>query len=53
MAVTLIGVSACRDADYADSDTAAVVTDTIAMGGNVEAYSDANAVAFIQTVNTG
>jgi putative membrane protein len=53
MAVTLIGVSACRDAEYADRDTAAVVTDTMAMGGNVEAYSDANAVAFIQTVNTG
>ena len=53
MAVTLIGFSACRDADYADRDTAAVVTDTAAMGGNVEAYSDANAVAFIQTVNTG
>ena len=53
MAVTLIGLSACRDAEYADRDTAAVVTDTAAMGGNVEAYSDANAVAFVQTVNTG
>ncbi len=53
MAVTLLGFTACRDAGYADRDTAAVVTDTMAMGGNVEAYSDANAVAFIQTVNTG
>ena len=53
MAVTLIGFSACTDSEYADRDTAAVVTDTAAMGGNVEAYSDANAVAFIQTVNTG
>ena len=53
MAVTLVGFSACTDSEYADRDTAAVVTDTAAMGGNVEAYSDANAVAFIQTVNTG
>jgi putative membrane protein len=53
MVVTILGFSACRDAEYADSDTAAVVTDTTAMGGNVVAYSDANAVAFIQTVNTG
>jgi putative membrane protein len=53
MAVTMVGFSACRDADVADRDTAAVVTDTTAVGGNVEAYSDANAVAFIQTVNTG
>jgi putative membrane protein len=53
MAVTLLGFAACRDAEYADRDTAAVVTDTTAAGGNVEAYSDANAVAFIQTVNTG
>jgi putative membrane protein len=53
MAVTMLGISACQDAEYADRDTAAVVTDTMAMGGNVEAYSDANAVAFIQTVNTG
>ena len=53
MAVTLIGFSACTDSEYADRDTAAVVTDTAAMGGNVEAYSDANAVAFLQTVNTG
>ena len=53
MAVTMLGFSACRDAEYADRDTAAVVTDTTAVGGNVEAYSDANAVAFIQTVNTG
>ena len=53
MAVTLIGFSACRNAEYADRDTAAVVTDTAAMGGNVDAYSDANAVAFVQTVNTG
>lgn len=53
MLVTILGFAACRDADYADSDTAAVVTDTTAVGGNVEAYSDANAVAFIQTVNTG
>jgi putative membrane protein len=53
MAVTMVGISACRDADYSDRDTAAVVTDTTAVGGNVEAYSDANAVAFIQTVNTG
>ena len=53
MAVTMLGFSACRDAGYADRDTAAVVTDTTAVGGNVEAYSDANAVAFIQTVNTG
>jgi putative membrane protein len=53
MAVTMLGFAACQDAGYADRDTAAVVTDTMAMGGNVEAYSDANAVAFIQTVNTG
>ena len=53
MAVTLLAFTACRDAEYADRDTAAVVTDTTAVGGNVEAYSDANAVAFIQTVNTG
>ena len=53
MAVTMLGFSACRDAEYADTDTAAVVTDTTAVGGNVEAYSDANAVAFVQTVNTG
>jgi putative membrane protein len=53
MAVTMLGFAACRDAEYADRDTAAVVTDTTAVGGNVEAYSDANAVAFIQTVNTG
>ena len=53
MAVTMVGISACRDADYSDRDTAAVVTDTTAVGGNVEAYSDANAVAFLQTVNTG
>ena len=53
MAVTMLGFSACRDSEYADRDTAAVVTDTTAAGGNVEAYSDANAVAYIQTVNTG
>ena len=53
MAVTVVGFAACRDAEYADRDTAAVVTDTTAVGGNVEAYTDANAVAFIQTVNTG
>jgi putative membrane protein len=53
MAVTVLAFAACRDADYADRDSAAVVTDTTAVGGNVEAYSDANAVAFIQTVNTG
>jgi putative membrane protein len=53
MAVTMLGFSACRDAAYSDRDTAAVVTDTTAVGGNVEAYSDANAVAFLQTVNTG
>ena len=53
MAVTVLGFSACRDAGYSDRDTAAVVTDTTAVGGNVEAYSDANAVAFLQTVNTG
>lgn len=53
MLVTILGFAACRDAEYADRDTAAVVTDTTAVGGNVEAYSDANAVAFIQTVNTG
>lgn len=53
MAITMLGFSACRDAGYADRDTAAVVTDTTAVGGNVEAYSDANAVAFVQTVNTG
>jgi putative membrane protein len=52
-AVTILAFAACRDAEYADRDTAAVVTDTMAMGGNVEAYSDANAVAFLQTVNTG
>ena len=54
MAVTLVGFTACRDAGYADrEDTAAVVTDTTAVGGAIEPYSDANAVAFIQTVNTG
>lgn len=53
MAVTLLGFSACRGAEYSDRDTAAVVTDTTAFAGNVEAYSDANAVAFIQTLNTG
>ena len=53
MLVTILGVAACRDAAYTDRDTAAVVTDTTAVGGNVEPYSDANAVAFIQTVNTG
>jgi putative membrane protein len=53
MAVTVLGVAACRVAEYADRDTAAVVTDTTAVGGNVEAYTDASAVAFIQTVNTG
>lgn len=53
MAVTVLSFAACRDADYAEGDTAAVVTDTTAMGGSVEAYSDANAVAFLQTVNTG
>ena len=53
MAVTMLGFSACRDAEYADRDTAAAVTHTPPVGGNVEAYSDANAVAFIQTVNTG
>jgi putative membrane protein len=54
MVVTLVGFAACRDADVADrDDTAAVVTDTTAAGGAVEAYSDANAVAFLQTVNTG
>jgi putative membrane protein len=53
MAVTMLGFSACQDAEYADRDTAAVVTDTTAVGGNVVAYSDANAVAFLQTVNTG
>ena len=53
MAVTVLGFAACRDAEYADRDTAGVVTDTTAVGGNVEAYTDANAVAFIQTVNTG
>jgi putative membrane protein len=54
IAVTLVGVTACRDAGYADrEDTAAVVTDTTAVGGAVEPYSDANAVAFLQTVNTG
>jgi putative membrane protein len=53
MAVTVLFFAACRDADYAEGDTAAVVTDTTAMSGSVEAYSDANAVAFLQTVNTG
>jgi putative membrane protein len=53
MAVTMLGFAACQDAGYADRDTAGVVTDTMAMGGAVEAYSDANAVAFLQTVNTG
>jgi putative membrane protein len=53
MAVTMLGFTACRDAEYAENDTAAVVTDTTAAGGNVESYSDANAVAYIQTVNTG
>ena len=33
MAVTMLGFSACRDAEYADRDTAAVVTDTTAVGG--------------------
>jgi putative membrane protein len=54
MVVTLIGFTACRDADYAGRDTAGgVITDTMAAGGAVEPYSDANAVAFLQTVNTG
>ncbi|HZO18080.1 MAG TPA: DUF4142 domain-containing protein [Gemmatimonadaceae bacterium] len=53
IAVTGLGFTACRDAEYADRDTAAVVTDTMAVGGSVEAYSDANAVAYLQTVNTG
>jgi putative membrane protein len=54
MVVTLVGFAACRDTDVADrDDTAAVMTDTTAAGGAVEAYSDANAVAFLQTVNTG
>lgn len=53
IAVTGLGFTACRDAGYADRDTAAVVTDTMAVGGSVEAYSDANAVAYLQTVNTG
>ena len=54
IAVTVLVFTACRDSGYSDSDTAGgVVTDTTAVGGNVEAYSDANAVAFIQTVNTG
>lgn len=54
IAVTVLASTACRDAGYSDSDTAGgVVTDTTAVGGNVEAYSDANAVAFLQTVNTG
>ena len=42
IAVTGLGFTACRDAGYADRDTAAVVTDTMAVGGSVEAYSDAN-----------
>ncbi|MDQ4079867.1 MAG: DUF4142 domain-containing protein [Gemmatimonadota bacterium] len=54
IAVTVLASTACRDSGYSDSDTASgVVTDTTAVGGNVEAYSDANAVAFLQTVNTG
>lgn len=53
IAVTGLGFTACRDAGYSDRDTAAVVTDTMAVGGSVEAYSDANAVAYLQTVNTG
>jgi putative membrane protein len=53
MAVTVFCFAGCRDAGYTEGDTAAVVTDTTAMGGSVEAYSDANAVAFLQTVNTG
>lgn len=53
IAVTVLASTACRDSGYSDSDTAGVVTDTTAVGGNVEAYSDANAVAYIQTVNTG
>jgi len=53
IAITGLGFTACRDAEYADRDTAAVVTDTMAVGGSVEAYSDANAVAYLQTVNTG
>jgi putative membrane protein len=54
IAVTVLASTACRDSEYSDSDTASgVVTDTTAVGGNVEAYSDANAVAFLQTVNTG
>jgi putative membrane protein len=53
MTVTILGFAACQDAEYAERDTAAVVTDTMAMGGAVEAYSDASAVAFLQTVNTG
>ncbi len=53
IAVTGLGFTACRDAGYSDRDTAAVVTDTMAVGGSVEGYSDANAVAYLQTVNTG
>jgi putative membrane protein len=54
IAVTVLASTACRDSGYSDSDTASgVVTDTTAVGGNVEAYTDANAVAFLQTVNTG
>ena len=54
IAVTVLASTACRDSGYSDTDTAGgVVTDTTAVGGNVEAYTDANAVAFLQTVNTG
>lgn len=54
IAVTVLVFTACRDSGYSGSDTAGgIVTDTTAVGGNVEAYSDANAVAFLQTVNTG
>jgi putative membrane protein len=53
LGAAVVGFAACRDSGYADSDSAAVVTDTTAVAGTVEEYSDANIVAFLQTVNTG
>lgn len=53
MGAAVIAFAACSDADYATNDSAAVVTDTTAVAGSVEEYSDANIVAYLQTVNTG
>jgi putative membrane protein len=53
LGLAVIAFSACTDSEYGANDSAAVVTDTTAVGGTVEEYSDANIVAFLQTVNTG